>query len=73
MTAAELGSVNVLNKIIYDVSPRRIGSSKLSVPAGFWKMIKNEKTGFEKCFYFENKKVGKGTKLRDFAVKCPLI
>ena len=52
--ASKLGTVSVLNGVVYSSSPKRIGKNQIAVPDGFWKMIYNDEKGYKKCFYYEN-------------------
>jgi len=69
--AVKLGSVQVLNGVIYPSKPQRIGRNGIAVPSGYWKMIFNNK-GFERCFYYKNDKraKAKGDKLRSHLIDC---
>lgn len=40
--AAKLGTVNVLNGVVYSSDPKRIGKNQIAVPDAFWKMIYND-------------------------------
>jgi len=70
--AVKLGSVNVINGVVYSENPERIGKNKIAVPSGFWKMIYNDKAGYKKCFYYKNDKGIniKGDKLKHHLVDC---
>ena len=70
--AVSLGSVNVINGVIYSSAPKRIGRNQLSVPSGFWKMIYNDDKNYKKCFYYKNdlNAVAKGDKLKHHLVDC---
>lgn len=70
--AVKLGTVEVLNGVIYGNNPRRIGHNQIAVPFAYWKAIQNKDKDFEKCFYFENnKEFVKGKKsIKDFVVDC---
>lgn len=52
--ASRLGSVTVINGVIYAKNSKRIGENRISVPDGFWKMIYNDAKQFKKCFYYTN-------------------
>jgi len=52
--ASKLGSVTVINGVIYSSNPKRIGKNKIAVPIAFWKMIYNDEENYKKCFFFEN-------------------
>ena len=52
--AVKLGSVNVLNGVIYSTKPNRIGKNQVAVPDAFWKMIYNDEADYKKCFYYKN-------------------
>ena len=52
--ASRLGSVSVLNGVVYSSDPKRIGKNRIAVPDGFWKMIYNDDRGYKKCFYYRN-------------------
>jgi len=71
-TAVKLGSVQVINGVIYDKSPKRIGKNNIAVPDGFWKMIYNDKKNFKRCFYYKNdlNTVIKGDKLKNHEIDC---
>lgn len=52
--ATRLGSVNVLNGVVYSSNPKRIGKNQIAVPDAFWKMIYNDDKKYKKCFYYKN-------------------
>lgn len=52
--ASDLGSVTVINGVIYSSDPKRIGKNEVAVPDAFWKMIYNDEKKFKKCFYYKN-------------------
>jgi endonuclease G len=70
--AASLGSVNVLNGVVYSSNPKRIGKNKIAVPDAFWKMIYNDDKNYKKCFYYKNDldAVSKGDKLKNHQIDC---
>jgi endonuclease G len=70
--AVSLGSVNVLNGVIYPSNPKRIGKNQIAVPSAFWKMIYNDEKNYKKCFYYENKNDidVKADKLKNHLVDC---
>jgi endonuclease G len=72
LIAVKLGTVNVLNGVVYGNNPKRIGRNKIAVPKGFWKMIYNDKVGYKKCFYYENDNNinTKKDKLRNHLIEC---
>ncbi|PIU70588.1 MAG: endonuclease [Zetaproteobacteria bacterium CG06_land_8_20_14_3_00_59_53] len=53
LIASKLGSVSVINGVVYGIHPRRMGSSGIAYPDAYWKMLYNNK-GFERCFYYRN-------------------
>jgi endonuclease G, mitochondrial len=70
--AVSLGSVSVLNGVLYSSNPLRIGKNQIAVPDGYWKMIYNDDKNYKKCFYYENDldAVAKGDKLKSHLVDC---
>ena len=70
--AVGLGSVNVLNGVVYSSNPPRIGKNSIAVPDGFWKMIFNDEKNYKKCFYYKNdlNDITKGDKLKSHLVDC---
>jgi endonuclease G len=52
--AKEYGSVDVVISVIYPDNPMQIGEDFISVPSGFYKMIKNDDNDFQECFFYEN-------------------
>ena len=52
--ALELGSVTVINGVVYSSNPKRIGKNGVAVPDAFWKIIYNDEKKFKKCFYYKN-------------------
>ena len=72
LVSTQLGSVNVINGVVYDENPKRIGKNQISVPKGFWKMIYNDEKDFKKCFYYSNDLdvVVKGDKLKHHQIDC---
>lgn len=73
--ASKLGSVNVINGVIYSDNPKRIGKNRIAVPDAFWKMIYNDKKNYKKCFYYKNdlNAKGKGDKLKSHLIDCSSI
>jgi len=70
--ASKVGSVSVINGVIYSDNPKRIGKNKIAVPDAFWKMIYNDDKNYKKCFYYQNDldiKV-KGDKLKSHIINC---
>jgi len=68
--ATKLGSINVLNGVVYKKYSKKIGRDKISVPNAFWKMYYNSDKNFQRCFYFVNKPEVKGVKIKDYEVDC---
>jgi len=70
--AVSLGSVNVLNGVIYDKEPQRIGKHRIAVPSAFWKMIYNDDKNYKKCFLYKNdNNINiKIDKLRNHLIEC---
>jgi len=54
LIAVKLGTVNVINGVIYEETPPRIGKNKIAVPSSFWKMIYNDEKNYKKCFLYQN-------------------
>jgi len=52
--AHKLGSVSVINGVIYGSNPPRMGREKIAYPYAYWKMIYNDSKNFKRCFYFRN-------------------
>ena len=73
--AVSLGTVNVLNGVIYSSNPKRIGKNRVAVPDAFWKMIYNDSKNYKKCFYYENdlSAKAKGDKLKSHLVDCSVL
>lgn len=73
--AVSLGSVNVLNGVVYSSNPLRIGKNKIAVPDAFWKMIYNDAKGYQKCFYYKNdlNTIAKDDKLKSHLVNCDIL
>ena len=73
--AGKYKTVNVLNGVVYDTNPQRIGKNRIAVPSGFWKAIYNNDNNFEECYLYENDldaKV-KGDKLQNHKVDCSTL
>ena len=73
--AVSLGTVKVLNGVIYSSNPKRIGKNRVAVPDAFWKMIYNDSKNYKKCFYYENdlSAKAKGDKLKSHLVDCSTL
>jgi len=69
--ASKLGSVTVINGVVYGAHPKRMRKSGIAYPEGFWKML-YDNHGFERCFYYKNDShvKTKGDKLRNHVVNC---
>ncbi len=70
--AVKLGSVSVINGVIYPNNPKRIGKNEIAIPSAFWKMIYNNEKDYKKCFYYKNEKGinTKKDKLKHHLVEC---
>ena len=70
--AVKLGIAFVINGVIYDKNPKRIGKNQIAIPKAFWKMIYNDDKKFKKCFYYENDLdiIIKGDKLKNHQIEC---
>ena len=53
--AIDMGRVNVLNIVKYRSRPRRIGEHGIAVSDGFYKVLYDEDSGYEECFYYANR------------------
>ena len=52
--AVELGSVNILNIVKYNSTPKRIGKSKIAISKGFYKVLYNNSESYKECYYYSN-------------------
>lgn len=70
--AAKLGSVTVVNKVLYNQHPQKIGKNGIAVPDAFVKILFNDKEGFERCLFYENTREidTKKDKLKSHIVGC---
>lgn len=72
--ASKLGSVNVINGVVYNSNPKRIGKNRIAVPIAYWKMIYNDKEKYKKCFYYENSNdIDIKDRLKSHLVDCNLL
>ena len=73
--ASSLGSVNVINGVVYSLKPQRIGKNQIAVPDAFWKMIYNDEKDYKKCFYYKNSLEikSKGDKLKNHLIDCSTL
>lgn len=71
LIASKLGSVTVINGVVYGSHPKRMRKSGIAYPKAYWKML-YDNNGFERCFYYKNDShvKTKGDKLRDHVVDC---
>ncbi|MDF1875731.1 DNA/RNA non-specific endonuclease [Sulfurimonas sp. SAG-AH-194-I05] len=65
------GKMNVLNGIVYNKEPIRIGINKIAVPTALWKIYYNDT--YQKCFYFEDLQTTKKKKIRDYEIRCSTL
>lgn len=74
--ANKLGKLEVIDLIIFDSNPKKMGKSKISIPKGFYKLMVNTEyeKDFTKCFYYENLKKPdlKNDKLKNHEVDCSI-
>ena len=70
--AVALGTVNVINGVLYSQNPKRIGKHHIAVSYAFWKIIYNDSRGYKKCFYYKNDNNidVKSDKLKNHLVAC---
>ena len=64
LMATKLGHVTVVNGVVYDRHPKRIGQTGVAVPDAFWKAIIGD-NGFRRCFWYDNRPVSKAEAKRD--------
>jgi len=74
LIARKLGSVTVINGVIYGQKPKRLRKSDIAYPQAYWKML-YDNNGFERCFSYENdsKVKTKGDQLKDHMIDCKLL
>jgi len=53
--AVDFGKVNILNIVKYNKRPNRIGDNSIAVSEGFYKILYDEDSGYEECYYYANK------------------
>jgi len=72
--ARKLGTVAVINGVVYGPSPKHMKKSGIAYPDAYWKML-YDNHGFERCFYYKNDRHAKikGDKLRNHVVDCSLV
>jgi len=70
--AVQRGEINVVNVVIYPMSPLRIGAIRIAVPVGYYKIIYSSDQSFKKCFYYKNSNdiIKKTDRLRNHVVDC---
>ena len=75
LVAVKLGSVHILNGVIYDENPQRIGKHNIAIPKAFWKMIFNDDANYKKCFLYQNSRDidTKKDKLKNHEIECSLL
>lgn len=72
--AQSLGTVSVINGVVYSNSPERIGKHKIAVPSSFWKIIFNDSKNFKRCFKYDNAVPDvKSDKLKNHEVDCSML
>lgn len=49
-----LNEINVINIVVYSKNPKRIGSDKIAIPKGYYKVMYNSNKNYKECFYYEN-------------------
>ena len=54
--AVKLGQVTVVNVLIYDSAPERIGQNRIAVPKGYYKILFNHQKNYLQCLYYANEK-----------------
>ena len=69
--AKKLGSVTVVNGVVYASHPKRMRKSGIAYPLAYWKML-YDNHGFKRCFYYKNDSHAKikGDRLRDHIADC---
>jgi len=72
--ARKLGSVTVVNGVVYAPNPKRMRKSGIANPDAYWKML-YDNHGFERCFYYKNDSHTniKDDKLRNHVVDCNIV
>jgi endonuclease G len=70
--AYNLGYVQVIDFAVFNNNFKTIGKNNIAVSKGFYKILRNKKENFEKCFYYENIENPdlKTDKLRNHEVDC---
>ena len=70
--AVQRTSVNVLNVVKYESTPKRIGSHGISVPSGYYKVLYSDDQSYTKCLYYKNDNniTTSEDKLRNHEVNC---
>ncbi|CAA6822048.1 MAG: DNA/RNA endonuclease G [uncultured Sulfurovum sp.] len=53
--AEELGELNVVNVVKYGQRSSRMGTNKMAISKGYYKILYNYEENYEECFYYSNK------------------
>lgn len=53
--AVELGKIDVVNVPKYGQRSKRMGSNKMAISKGYYKVLYNKNDSYEECFYYSNK------------------
>lgn len=70
--AVQRSSVNVINVMKYETTPKRIGSHHIAVPSGYYKILYSDDQNYTMCLYYRNDNniTVSEDRLRDHEVNC---
>lgn len=68
--AIKNGQVTVLNGVVYEDNPERIGAHHVAIPSRFWKAIISDKVS--ECYLFENEK-GSTKSFEESRINCSKV
>ena len=71
----KLGYIQVIDFMVFDKKPKKMGKNKISISKGYYKILQNKEKKFKKCFYYKNNKnvKVKGDKLKQHIVDCKKV
>jgi len=65
-----LNEIHVINIVVYSENPKRIGSDKIAVSKGYYKVMYNSDKNYKECFYYENNASLNSSTLNGNKVDC---
>ena len=70
--AKKYNEIVVINVIVFNKEPQRVGKDNVAIPKGFYKILYNTQSNYKECFYYKNS-LNQSKTLNSHIVNCNIL